>query len=180
LRRTLDQPGCGSTSHGWVTAWGIDYFPNSGGLATGDARGCCGGALFRWQEDRFVEPQLLVGYGLPVNDVDVNPDGTRVALSALGEPAVWIRDASSGALIHEMIGHKFRVSGLAYAPDGKQVASASRDGTVVMWDAEAGIEAARLAPKAGPLTDVAFSPDGRLLAAATESGRVLVWDLTGD
>jgi WD40 repeat protein len=179
LRRTLDQPGCGSTSFGWVRAWGIDYFPDSEGLVTGDGRGCCGGALFRWDEDRFVEPQLLVGYGLPVNEVVIDPSGTRVALSALGEPAVWIRDAASGALIHEMIGHAFRVSALAFSPDGKLVASVSRDGALVLWDAEAGVEATRLTPQAGPLTDVAFSPDGRLLAASTESGRVLVWDRSG-
>jgi WD40 repeat protein len=179
LRRTLDQPGCGSTSFGWVRAWGIDYFPDSEGLVTGDGRGCCGGALFRWDEDRFVEPQLLVGYGLPVNEVVIDPSGTRVALSALGEPAVWIRDAASGALIHEMIGHVFRVTALAFSPDGKLVASVSRDGALVLWDAEAGVEATRLTPKAGPLTDVAFSPDGRLLAASTESGRVLVWDRSG-
>jgi len=179
LRRTLDQPGCGSTSLGWVRAWGIDYFPDSGHLVTGDGRGCCGGALFRWDEDRFIEPQLLVGYGLPVNNVDIDPSGTRVALSALGEPAVWIRDAASGALIHEMIGHIFRVTGLAFSPDGKLVASVSRDGALVLWDASAGTEAARLNPLAGPLTGVAFSPDGGLLAAATESGRVLVWDLQG-
>lgn len=179
LRRTLDQPGCGSTSFGWVQAWGIDYFPDRNDLVTGDGRGCCGGALFRWDEDRFIEPQLLVGYGLPVNNVDIDPSGTRVALSALGEPAVWIRDATSGALIHEMIGHVFRVTSLAFSPDGKQVASVSRDGALVLWDADTGVEAARITPKAGPLNSVAFSPDGRLLAAATESGRVLIWDLGG-
>ena len=179
LRRTLDQPGCGSTSHGWVRSWGIDYFPDGGGMVTGDGRGCCGGALFRWDEDRFIEPQLLVGYGLPVIDIVIDPGGSRVAVAALGEPAVWIRDAASGALIHEMIGHAFRVTGLDFSPDGKRVASASRDGEVVLWDAAAGVESARLRPQAGPLTDVAFSPDGDLLAATTESGRVLVWDLSG-
>ena len=179
LRRTLDQPGCGSTSHGWVRTWGIDYFPNANDLVTGDGRGCCGGALFRWTEDRFVEPELVVGYGLPVIDVEIDPSGTQLAVAALGEPAVWIRDASTGALIHEMIGHVFRVTGVAYSPDGKRVASTSRDGALVLWDVTAGTEAARLLPEAGPLTDVAFSPDGTLLAATTESGRVLVWDTSG-
>ncbi|MCJ7514276.1 MAG: WD40 repeat domain-containing protein [Anaerolineales bacterium] len=179
LRRTLDQPGCGATSLGWVWAWGIDYFPDGDGLITGDGRGCCGGALFRWAEDRFIEPELLAGYGLPVNDVDVDGSGTRVALSALGEPAVWIRDTVSGDLIHEMIGHVFRVNAVAYSPDGKLVASVSRDGTLVLWDTETGTEASRISPRVGPLTDVAFTPDGRLIAATTEDGRVLVWDLSG-
>lgn len=180
LRRTLDQPGCGSTSHGWVRSWGIDYFPNTNDLVTGDGRGCCGGALFRWTEDRFVEPELVVGYGLPVIDVEIDPNGTQLAVAALGEPAVWIRDALTGALIHEMIGHVFRVTAVAYSPDGKRVASTSRDGALVLWDVTTGAEAARLLPEAGPLTDVAFSPDGTLLAAATESGRVLVWDTRGN
>ncbi len=179
LRRTLDQPGCGSTSLGWVKAWGIDYLPEGEGLLTGDGRGCCGGALIRWEEDRFLEPLLLAGYGLPVSDIAVDGAGDLVAVSALGEPAVWIREIATGALVHEMIGHIFRVNALAFSPDGARLASVSRDGNLVLWDVETGKEAARLSPKAGPLTDVAFTPDGKLLAASTEDGRVLVWDLAG-
>src|SRR5207245_31500 len=64
-----------------------------------------------------------------------------------------------------------------FSPDGKRLASASYDGTVKVWDAQAD-------PK--PLThqgarsvvSVAFSPDGKRLASSTSrSGEVKVWNL---
>jgi WD40 repeat protein len=176
LRRTLPQRGCGASSLRWVQSWGIDHLPDGEAILTGDGRGCCGGSVQRWEQDRFEPPVVLAGYGLPVHDIAVHPDGELFAVAEVGGPTVWIRATDDGALVHEMRGHVFRVTAIAFSPDGSQLATVSRDGRLTLWGVETGEIQAQLAPGVGPLTDVAFTPDGARLAASTADGRVLVWD----
>ena len=56
LRRTLPQRGCGASSLRWVQSWGIDHLPDGEAILTGDGRGCCGGSVQRWVQDRFEPP----------------------------------------------------------------------------------------------------------------------------
>jgi WD40 repeat protein len=76
---------------------------------------------------------------------------------------------------------------LAYAPDGKTLASAG-GGKVLIRDVKTGKVTAILSPDAGDIMKVAFSPDGKLLAggggypvsangASNSIGEVRIWDL---
>jgi tRNA A-37 threonylcarbamoyl transferase component Bud32 len=79
-----------------------------------------------------------------------------------------------------LTGHTDEVTGVAWSPDSKRLASASTDGTVKVWDAETGQQGLTLRGHTGPVAAVAWSPDGKRLASASADGTVKVWKVFWD
>ncbi len=60
-------------------------------------------------------------------------------------------------------GHTERINAVAFAPDGKTVATVSADKTLRVWDAKTGKQLASVDAHRGTATGVAFSADGKKL-----------------
>jgi WD40 repeat protein len=80
--------------------------------------------------------------------------------------------------VQTLRGHRDWVFCVAFAPDSRTLASAGREGAVLLWDVPAGRLLATLTPHAKEAGCVAFSPDGKTLASSGVDGVVQLWDVS--
>jgi WD40 repeat protein len=79
---------------------------------------------------------------------------------------------------NQLEGHQETVNGISFSPDGKWIATASRDETARLWDLQ-GNERVIFQGHQGDVYSVSFSPDGQTLATASKDGTVKLWNLRG-
>jgi WD40 repeat protein len=107
--------------------------------------------------------------------------GGRCVAWSDGKHRLHFWDVRTGQEVAGREQHDGPVFCLAFAPDGRAVASGSRDRTVQLWEVSSGVRQARL-EVAGVTYRVAFSPKGDLLAADVSTGasvgEVCLWDLS--
>src|ERR1700730_13319572 len=77
---------------------------------------------------------------------------------------------------HILRAHKDGVQSAVYSPDGRWIATASRDTTARIWDAQTGMVTAVLQRHNGAVWTVEFSRDGRRVVTSSEDGTARVWD----
>ena len=93
----------------------------------------------------------------------------------LNSPVV---DESWSSCLQTLEGHRSPVSSIAWSPDGSQLASASVDNTVKIWDPATGQCASTLEGHGNSVRSIAWSPDGSgsRLASASDDSTVRIWD----
>jgi WD40 repeat protein len=76
-------------------------------------------------------------------------------------------------------GHAKPVLSVAWNPAGTQLASASSDHTIMIWDAASRQRLATLTGHKDWVWKVAWSPDGNQVASASDDVTLKIWDVTG-
>jgi WD40 repeat protein len=71
--------------------------------------------------------------------------------------------------------HTARLWSVAFAPDGKTVASTSNDGTIKLWNVATRQVALNLRGHIGPVSSAFFSSDGRWMATSGVDATVRLW-----
>jgi WD40 repeat protein/tRNA A-37 threonylcarbamoyl transferase component Bud32 len=85
---------------------------------------------------------------------------------------------SSDQSLMTLRGHTDRVYGVAVSPDGKYIASGSRDKTIKVWNAATGAELMTLRGHNEGVGPVSFSPDGKQIVSGSHDKTVKIWDWT--
>jgi len=88
-------------------------------------------------------------------------------------PQIQVSSRDMKVEVRSKVSFVFRTG---YSPDGKNIAAASIDGTVALWDLEGARRAKAFNSRAGAAVDVAFSPDGKTLAVSNTGGVTIFSD----
>ena len=79
-----------------------------------------------------------------------------------------------------LIGHQDHITSVAVSPNGKYIASGSKDKTVCLWDDEGNLLIKPFEGHEDAITSVAFSPDGECIASTSKDGTIRLWDTQGN
>lgn len=125
-------------------------------------------------DTRKQDPVKFSEKGNPL-DIAISPDGSLLAVSS--DWIVRVYDIAKKSELHMLKGHKGQVTSVAFSPDGRTLATGSRDRIVRLWDPAIGREQRVYEWPIGGITSLAYAPDGSRLAAGSDTGAVVVWDL---
>lgn len=101
------------------------------------------------------------------------PDDGQLDLREFAWHWLW---GQCHAEIRSFVGHTDEIFSVDFSPDGKTLATASKDGTARIWDVSTGKMQHLLEDHTTEVTCVRFSPDGKRLATGSEDCQILVWD----
>jgi len=102
-----------------------------------------------------------------------SPDGR--SLVCTGGSVIRILDLQTSG-VRNLSGHEGSVYTAVFSPDGRQLASGARDGTVRLWDLTTG-QHKTLRGHAAAVYEVLFSKDGRYLASTSADRDKRVWSV---
>ncbi|MEV4050033.1 WD40 repeat domain-containing protein [Amycolatopsis sp. NPDC049688] len=88
-----------------------------------------------------------------------------------------VPETAAWSCTNVLAGHGCEVTGVAFSPNGRLLATASADMSVRLWNTHDGTPHGQpLTGHRGPVWGVAFSPGGRVLATASVDTTVRLWD----
>ena len=161
----------------------IAFSPDGKTLASGG-----GDSTIRfWDSYTGQHKTTLNGHEGPVVRIAFSPDGKTLA-STTGnityrhvrnpDYAIWLWDLNTGKHKNTYLGHTDEVNSIAFSPNGKTLASASKDTTIRLWDIQTGKNLMTFTGDGKEDSSVAFSPDGKMLASSHRNGTILLWDIS--
>jgi len=131
-------------------------------------------------------PQQMLSGGGELYALAWSPDGTSIATVAsdnspngtINDYSIQVWNVSTGALRARYVGDTDSVFDVAFSPNGKFLASASRDKTVRVWNVATRQLMYTYRGHRDGVGSVVWSPDSTRIASADWQGVVHIWDAT--
>ncbi len=158
--------------------WDLKFSRSGKLLLAAGGHGAKSGRLILWNIESGGRVATIGGEYDTVLAADISPDQSLVAL---GGPSrlVKIHSTRTGEIEHRMKKHTDWVTAVAFSPNGEFLATADRNGGVVVWDADNGQELFTTPGHKGAVTALSWRDDSRLVASSSEDGSVKLWE-TGE
>lgn len=168
----------------------VAYSPDGLFLATGTYGGTAQIFLAMAAEEHAGKTWSKTGLesiSLTETRVAFSPDGKYLATWRTSDDTASLWEVSGGGRIYDydsvLVGremfrmtHGDKINQVAFSAHGKMVASASQDGTAVLWEIKSGQELGRLS-NLKPATCIAYDPQGKWLAAGSKGKIVRLWEV---
>jgi hypothetical protein len=129
---------------------------------------------------RLVTPEvpLLAAPRAPISALACSSDGALVALAGYG--TIRLVSAQTGAVVHELTGHRGNVNGVSFSADGTKLIAAGGEpglfGEVRVWNVVDGTLLRTVVGHRDSLYAAVLSPDGAILATGGYDEQIKLWD----
>lgn len=110
-----------------------------------------------------------------INDLKISNDGTKLVAAVRNFVKSW--DLSTLQEIRSIKGPKLDINTIAISPDNRTVATANKEGTIMLFDLVTGRKIRTLQGHQGWVLSLDFSPDGKYLYSGAEDKLIKVWKL---
>ena len=163
----------------------VAFSPDGQTLASADESG----SILIWEMG--TNPALannLSVHGSSIRSVAFSPDPLGrtqgdILASAGTDGIITFWDVAGGEQLGEPLsGHTDWVRSIAFSPDGRSLASASHDKSIILWDVSGRQKDAfaldpPLAEHLGSVRALAVSPDGHTMASGSDDETIILWDM---
>lgn len=116
-----------------------------------------------------------VGFGS--NIAGESADMIRMLLGITATHKLVLFDPKTSEVICRIADHMDDIKVVAFSPDSRLAATASKDGAATIWDARDGRRLHALAGHSKPINQICFSPDSKILVTVSADRTGIIWDV---